>query len=106
MDEGRFIMLCTRHGCVLPAWLFEAVTKDRDVLAISPKYFDMTSGLDRLLYRLARRHVGKQAGWIFTFRDLHGRSGSSQSYGDFTLDLRKAITRKARNALAASHCRR
>jgi hypothetical protein len=33
--------------------------------------------------------------WIFTFRDLHGRSGSSQSYGDFARDLRKAITRNA-----------
>jgi plasmid replication initiation protein len=79
----------------LPAWLFEAVTKDRDVLAISPRYFDLTSGLDRFLYRLARRHAGKQAGWIFTFRDLHGRSGSSQSYGDFARDLRRAIARNA-----------
>lgn len=79
----------------LPMWLFEAVTKDRDVLAISPEYFDLTSGLDRFLYRLARRHVGKQAGWIFTFRDLHGRSGSSQDYGPFARDLRKAIARNA-----------
>lgn len=77
----------------LPAWLYEAVTLDRDVLAISPRYFDLTSGLDRFLYRLARRHVGKQAGWIFTFRDIHGRSGSAQSFGDFSRDLRKAITR-------------
>lgn len=77
----------------LPMWLFEAVTKDRDVLAISPHYFDLTSGIDRFLYRLARRHVGKQAGWAFTFRDLHGRSGSKQSYGDFARDLRKAIAR-------------
>ena len=72
------------------------MTKDRDVLAIAPKYFDLTSGLDRFLYRLARRHVGKQAGWIFTFRDLHGRSGSSQSYGDFARDLRKASGRSER----------
>lgn len=79
----------------LPMWLFEAVTKDRDVLAISPKYFDLTSGLDRFLYRLSRRHVGKQAGWVFTFRDLHTRSGSAQRYGDFARDLRKAITRNA-----------
>lgn len=79
----------------LPMWLFEAVTKDRDVLAISPKYFDLTSGLDRFLYRLARRHVGKQAGWIFTFRDLHTRSGSAQPYNQFARDLRKAITRNA-----------
>lgn len=79
----------------LPPWLFEAVTLDRDVLAISPRYFDLTSGLDRFLYRLARRHVGKQAGWVFTFRDLHGRSGSSQTFGEFSRDLRKAITRNA-----------
>lgn len=79
----------------LPLWLFQAVTEDRDVLAISPAYFDLTGGLDRFLYRLARRHAGKQAGWIFTFRDLHGRSGSTQSYGDFARDLRKAIARNA-----------
>lgn len=77
----------------LPLWLFEAVTQDRDVLAISPRYFDLTSGLDRFLYRLARRHAGKQAGWIFTFRDLHTRSGSAQPYGQFARDLRKAVTR-------------
>jgi plasmid replication initiation protein len=77
----------------LPMWLYEAVTKDRDVLAISPRYFSLKGGLDRFLYRLARRHVGKQAGWAFTFRDLHGRSGSTQSYGDFARDLRRAITR-------------
>jgi plasmid replication initiation protein len=79
----------------LPLWLYQAVTQDRDVLAISPRYFNLTSGLDRFLYRLARRHVGKQVGWAFTFRDLHTRSGSSQSYGDFARDLRKAITRNA-----------
>lgn len=90
-DEGK----AKAAWMELPLWLFEAVTKDRDILSISPKYFDLTSGLDRFLYRLARRHVGRQAGWIFTFRDLHGRSGSAQSYGDFSRDLRKAITRNA-----------
>jgi plasmid replication initiation protein len=76
-------------------WLFEAVTKDRDILSISPKYFDLTSGLDRFLYRLARRHLGRQAGWIFTFRALHTRSGSAQPYGQFARDLRKALARNA-----------
>lgn len=90
-DEGR----ARAAWLELPMWLFEAVTKDRDVLSISPKYFDLTSGLDRFLYRLARRHVGKQPGWIFTFRDLHTRSGSAQKYGDFARDLRKAIIRNA-----------
>lgn len=79
----------------LPTWLFEAVQLDRSILAISPRYFDLTGGLDRFLYRLARRHVGRQQGFAFTFRDLHGRSGTSQSFGDFSRDLRKAIARNA-----------
>lgn len=90
-DEGR----AKGAWIELPAWLFEAVQLDRSILAISPRYFDLTSGLDRFLYRLARRHVGRQQGFAFTFRDLHGRSGTSQSFGDFSRDLRKAIARNA-----------
>ena len=77
----------------IPSWLFVAIRDDRDVLAISPRYFDLTSGLDRFLYRLARRHVGRQKEWTFGFRDLHGRSGSAQDFGPFSRDLRKAIDR-------------
>lgn len=78
----------------LPRWLHDAVVTKREVLAISPRYFDLTSGLDRFLYRLARRHAGKQTtGWRFSFKDLHGRSGSAQRYADFARDLRRAIAR-------------
>lgn len=65
------------------------------MLSIQPKYFDLTSGIDRFLYRLARRYVGKQAGWIFTFPDLHASSGSSHPYGQFARELRKSIARNA-----------
>ena len=64
----------------------------REVLAISPLYFDLTSGIDRFLYRLARRHAGNgldnPEGWIFTFKDLHKRSGSPAPFGQFSRDLR------------------
>jgi len=102
---GRFNLLSghnievTRDGVIkagwleIPSWLFVAIRDDRDVLAISPRYFDLTRGLDRFLYRLARRHVGRQKEWTFTFRDLHGRSGSAQEFGPFSRDLRKAIER-------------
>jgi plasmid replication initiation protein len=69
----------------------------REILAVSPLYFDLTSGLDRHLYRLGRRHAGNGRdnpdGWAFSFRDLHGRSGSTAAYGQFARDLRKAIAR-------------
>jgi plasmid replication initiation protein len=74
------------------AWIWEGVAKHRDVLAIPPAYFDITSGLGRWLYRLARRHAGKQAtGWRWTFRHLHERSGSTQAFGEFSRDLRRLI---------------
>lgn len=73
-------------------WIFQGVVRDREVLAISPTYFRIRSGIARWLYRLARRHAGKQeTGWRWTFRHLHERSGSTQSYGDFARDLRKVI---------------
>lgn len=81
----------------LPRWIHRAVVEGREVLAISPLYFDLTSGLDRFLYRLARRHAGNGTdnpdGWVFTFKDLHKRSGSPAPYGQFARDLRAAIKR-------------
>ncbi len=50
------------HGMTitLPEWIYRGVVEDRAVLAIPPEYFDIGSGLGRWLYRLARRHAGKQ----------------------------------------------
>lgn len=83
----------------LPRWIYRAITEQRDVLAISPLYFDLSSGLDRFLYRLARRHAGNGRdnpyGWRFSFEDLHRRSGSQSSFKGFTRDLRRAIARNA-----------
>gem|GEM_PF-3355415 len=36
-------------------WTFRALVKDRRVLAINPAYFDLTGGLERRLYEIARR---------------------------------------------------
>jgi len=77
---------------VVSNWFYKAVVVERSVLAVDPGYFALTSGLARWLYRLARRHAGHQgAGWRFTLRHLHERSGSTQKYGDFTRDVRKQV---------------
>lgn len=74
-------------------WMWEGVARHRAVLAIPPAYFSITSGIGRWLYRLVRRHAGKQpAGWRWTFRHLHERSGSLQRFGEFSRDLRRSIT--------------
>lgn len=84
----------------VPAWIHRAVTESRrDVLSITPLYFALTSGIDRFLYRLARRHAGNGLnnpdGWVFSFRDLHKRSGSSMRYADFAKALRRAHDKQA-----------
>jgi plasmid replication initiation protein len=81
----------------LPRWIHNAILTRTEILAISPDYFRLTGGLDRFLYRLARRHAGNGIdnpdGWAFSFRDLHRRTGSPAPYGQFARDLRKAIAR-------------
>ncbi len=76
----------------LPSWVFDSVVKRRDVLSVAPAYFDLSSGIARWLYRLARRHAGKQsAGWRFTMKALHQRSGSTRAMKDFAIAVRKIV---------------
>ena len=75
----------------LPTWLYEGIVQGR-VLSIAPGYFRITSGLSRWLYRVVRKHAGRQqGGWNCTFRTLHEKSGSTQRLTDFIRDMRKII---------------
>jgi plasmid replication initiation protein len=76
----------------LPSWLYELVVQRRDILAISADYFRLTGGVERWLYRLARRHAGRQPnGCRFGFETLHQRSGSIRELKKFAFDLRRII---------------
>jgi len=80
---------------IVPDWLYHAVMDDALVLTIDRGYFDLTGGLDRWLYRLVRKHGGRQrGGWRFDFRHLHQKSGSLSSFKRFAFELRDAIRRQ------------
>jgi plasmid replication initiation protein len=65
---------------IIPDWLYDGIVNQRLVLTIDPAYFDLTSGIERWLYRVVRKHGGRQkTGWSFTFRQLHEKSGSLTS---------------------------
>lgn len=73
----------------LPQWLYRAVL-DRRVLAIDGRYFDLTGGLERWLYRVVRKQAGdRRDGWRWTFADLHERSGVTRELKKFAHDLRR-----------------
>ena len=76
----------------LPAWLFEGIVQQGGVLSIHEDYFLLTGGVERWLYRVARKHAGSQeTGWSFTMRQLYEKSGSAARFSDFALDVRRIV---------------
>jgi plasmid replication initiation protein len=81
---------------VLPEWFYRGVIDRSLVLSIDPAYFRLTGGLERWLYRVARKHAGKQpAGWSFDLHHLHTKSGSQARFSDFTGHLRRIVARQS-----------
>ena len=81
---------------ILPDWFYSGVMDDALVLTLDPTYFRLTGGIERWLYRLVRKHGGRQrTGWRFELRYLHAKSGSLQRYRDFALHLRALARRQA-----------
>jgi plasmid replication initiation protein len=80
---------------ILPDWFYSALLSDGLVLTIDRAYFNLTGGIERWLYRLVRKHGGKQsAGWRFDFRHLYVKSGSIARYANFAIDLRGIVQRQ------------
>jgi plasmid replication initiation protein len=81
---------------VLPDWFYGALLQDGLILTIDSAYFDLTGGIERWLYRLVRKHAGRQAsGWRFDFGHLHAKSGSHAAFRNFACDLRAIADRQA-----------
>jgi plasmid replication initiation protein len=80
---------------ILPDWFYAGVMDDAFVLTIDRAYFDLTGGLERWLYRLVRKHGGRQEqGWSFDLRHLHLKSGSLSPFKRFAFELRAIVQRQ------------
>ena len=81
---------------IVPDWFYAAVLDDALVLTIDRAYFDLTGGLERWLYRLVRKHGGRQEhGWSFDLAYLHAKSGSLSPLKHFAYDLREIVRRQS-----------
>ncbi|ETD54008.1 RepA replication protein [Pseudomonas aeruginosa VRFPA07] len=81
---------------ILPDWFYAGVVDAALVLTIDPTYFRLTGGIERWLYRLVRKHGGRQEhGWQFDFRHLYRKSGSVARFYDFAADLRTLVARQS-----------
>ncbi len=81
---------------ILPDWFYAGVLDAALVLTLDPAYFRLKGGIERWLYRLVRKHAGRQPeGWRFDFRHLYRKSGSAARFSDFACDLRALVTRQS-----------
>jgi len=80
---------------IVPDWFYKAVLNDALVLTIDREYFKLTGGLERWLYRIVRKHAGRQrAGWRFDFRHLYDKSASLSPFKRFAFELRDLARRQ------------
>lgn len=92
IDErtGKSLMM----ELTVPDWVYKGILKHNLVLAIHEDYFQLTGGLERWLYRLARKHAGLQEnGFFISLPTLHKKSGSEREYRSFKSDLKKTVKR-------------
>jgi plasmid replication initiation protein len=80
---------------ILPDWFYEGVLDHALVLTIDRAYFELTGGLERWLYRIVRKHGGRQkGGWSFDFAHLYLKSGVLSSRKHFAFALRDIVRRQ------------
>lgn len=76
----------------LPPWLYNAILRRRDILAVHCDYFKLTGGLERWLYRLARKAVPDKAEMpaiSFRMETLYRQSGVSDAKRNFARKIRQ-----------------
>src|SRR3546814_5324520 len=76
----------------LSNWVYEGIVSERSRLTMHVDYFLLTGGLERAVYRIARKHAGSQrGGWTCRVELLREKAGSDAQPKEFNRMLRKII---------------
>lgn len=86
-DNSRMVAV----EVTLSDWLFNAI-QAHEVLTIHPNYFRLRKPLERRLYEIARKHVGKQGIWKIGLEALRNKCGSGRALRNFRLELKGIIS--------------
>jgi plasmid replication initiation protein len=91
-DRGRPLGI----EMIIPDWFYAGVLDQALVLTIDRQYFSLTGGLERWLYRIVRKHGGRQSGgWSFDVSHLHLKSGVLSPLKQFAFDLRAIVAKQS-----------
>ena len=76
----------------LPPWVYNAILGD-EVLSIGEDYFDL-GPLERRLYEIGRKHLGKQAEWKISIAKLKAKAiGEAGELREFRRNLKPIVER-------------
>lgn len=74
----------------LSNWVYEGLLAERSLLTLHPDYFALAGGLERAVYRIARKHAGDQPdGWVCRLHVLHEKTGSESPLKQFTYLMKR-----------------
>ena len=77
----------------LSNWVYEGLIKERALLTLHPDYFTLSGGVERAIYRIARKHAGEQpSGWTCRVSVLHDKTGSESPLKQFTYLLKRIVS--------------
>lgn len=80
----------TNINITLSDWIYEGIVNEKSVLTIHPDYFQLQGGLERAVYRIARKHAGDQeTGWTCRLSLLQEKSGSDFSQKEFARMMKR-----------------
>ena len=80
----------------LSKWVFDGLMGDKTLLTLHPDYFTLQGGLERAIYRIARKHAGDQPrGWTCRVSVLHEKSGSDSPLKQFNYIMKKMVEANA-----------
>ena len=75
----------------VPEWLLHGI-REGAVLTLDREYFLLKGGIERAVYRAARKHAGSQrTGWTCRLSVLHEKTGSEAPLKGFTFRMRKLM---------------
>jgi len=76
----------------LSNWVYEGLIRDKALLTLHPDYFTISGGVERAIYRIARKHAGDQpAGWTCRVSVLHDKTGSESPLKQFNYLLKRIV---------------
>jgi plasmid replication initiation protein len=103
IDDWRYVTIQGDPDIIeieLSRWVFEGMVEAGQLLAIDPAYFGIDGGFERALYRIARKHCGRQETFRIGLDVLCDKTGTDAKLFEFRRKV-KGITK--RDALPGYH---